>query len=1322
MTKRGCEGELEREEMIKIRGLVADYTPDTPTRGCVPLSLVRRDTSRSNSKITKHYWDLGDGTTHTTSGISHTYTKPGTYTLRYVVENKNGCKDSIVQEIKVGEKLEPNFYADKPEICNGHPVIFYTTTPEDNPRIDSYKWSFGGNKRIQEYEFKEDTDSFSVTLTLENNGCFSDTTIDDIVNVKGPLARINSNYDKCSTDTFYFANNSLNYDSFVWRYDGKISHDDTLFFYENEYQKSIFVVLTVWNFEDSCVHSTWDTIVVNKNPTISVSHDTPKCVPTTVKFYDNSTGIRSRMWVVESGDTIYDQNPEIEFENSGNRKVQYLATGENKCPYVEIIDIKIPGLEMRGSVTVPDDVCTPVTVTLYDSFYNPSIPKSWIMGNGDTILQKSQKMSYVYNSPAPDGDSAGYTVSLTSLINCSGVKTFNVPIFGPSAKIKHTGLIGCNNVTIEAWGEEFKGTAPFKIEMEAEGVKTDKNFIEFKYTKSEEVPVYLTITDSLGCKSTIAQPVYYDPIFLQADLEPDTFGSFCPPLAVNFRDKSISPNAKIVTWLWEFGDGTTSNLPNPGKIYLEPGTYSVTLTVTDASGCVSKKVFPDLIGIEGPSGKYSFDLTESCTPATINFTSSTLNAEEIKWDMGDGTVLDGNDQTHEYTRPGQYIPLLILADTLGCEFILPPIDTINIYPNPEMDFIVKNACVGEEVNFENRSKVEFGELDSFVWYFGDNSIGINENETHTYPTADRYYRVKLVGVTEFGCKDSTERNVSLYGVTSSFATNKDTNCLGEQINFTNESFADTTIASYQWDFGNGTQSLEKNPSQVLDEVGWFKVQLITTDVTGCTDTLIANQRVLVGDTLPAKISELLRVSVVSDYSIDIKLKSNPQVDFYRYELFRETSPDNFMKVSESTLRKDTLLIDNSIVTLHESHCYKVSTENVCHYKMPLDSLKVHCSVEAQASPLVNSVRVDWNQYVGWTEVDTYFVYREVRGDIGNYQYLGKVPGNTTSYIDTSIYCNETLFYRILASEKDGNRELSWSDTTGASPIYINTVPSNEVWRISVEDDQYIHMEWLPAMGSRFPIEKYLVERSSDGVFYRKWELFDSNQFEFDDARQMNVDKSSYFYKMKAIDVCKDTSDYSNLSKSILLKVDINNDNRPSLSWSKYKGWIEGVEEYVVEIQEIDGSFKELGRTQADDTTFVDNVSEVMCIPEYCYRITAIRNQPFNYPDSTHSAISHSNVMCAPVESKLFVPNAFTVNNDDLNEKFEVKGIYIAEYNIKIFTRWGEKVFDSNSCLTDHWDGTYKGKPSQQGVYIYIIEALGADKKKYDLKGDITLLK
>lgn len=91
------------------------------------------------------------------------------------------------------------------------------------------------------------------------------------------------------------------------------------------------------------------------------------------------------------------------------------------------------------------------------------------------------------------------------------------------------------------------------------------------------------------------------------------------------------------------------------------------------------------------------------------------------------------------------------------------------------------------------------------------------------------------------------------------------------------------------------------------------------------------------------------------------------------------------------------------------------------------------------------------------------------------------------------------------------------------------------------------------------------------------------------------------------------------------------------------------------------------------------------------------------------------------ESTLYVPNVFTPNGDGLNDLFEVPHVNISEFNIRIFNRWGALLFESNS-ITTSWDGTFKGKPVEDDVYVYTITARGEDRTEFIKRGHITVLR
>ncbi len=89
---------------------------------------------------------------------------------------------------------------------------------------------------------------------------------------------------------------------------------------------------------------------------------------------------------------------------------------------------------------------------------------------------------------------------------------------------------------------------------------------------------------------------------------------------------------------------------------------------------------------------------------------------------------------------------------------------------------------------------------------------------------------------------------------------------------------------------------------------------------------------------------------------------------------------------------------------------------------------------------------------------------------------------------------------------------------------------------------------------------------------------------------------------------------------------------------------------------------------------------------------------------------------------IYVPNAFTPNNDRLNDEFHVtvQG-RLKSFHISVYDRFGN-VFYSSNDTNGNWDGKLKGKPAPAGVFIYIITGLSYENKSIKQKGIITLLR
>lgn len=87
----------------------------------------------------------------------------------------------------------------------------------------------------------------------------------------------------------------------------------------------------------------------------------------------------------------------------------------------------------------------------------------------------------------------------------------------------------------------------------------------------------------------------------------------------------------------------------------------------------------------------------------------------------------------------------------------------------------------------------------------------------------------------------------------------------------------------------------------------------------------------------------------------------------------------------------------------------------------------------------------------------------------------------------------------------------------------------------------------------------------------------------------------------------------------------------------------------------------------------------------------------------------------------FIPNAFTPDGDGLNEVFKVEGVGLNEFQLYIFNRWGQLIFESKDPEVG-WDGTFKGNPVQVDVYVYKLIYKGLGFAREQQVGKIALLR
>ncbi len=312
--------------------------------------------------------------------------------------------------------------------------------------------------------------------------------------------------------------------------------------------------------------------------------------------------------------------------------------------------------------------------------------------------------------------------------------------------------------------------------------------------------------------------------------------SGCAPLVVNFTDKSTGG---ATSWDWDLGNGTLSTQQNPTTTYFNSGFFTITLTVTNASGSNTITKTQYIKVDDKPTVAFTQSNTSGCFPLRVNFTDmSTGGSAAItgwEWDFGDGALSTAQNPLHIFNTAGNYTVTLKVTNAGGCSKVVSKPNLIQVSPGVTVDFSNTNGQLckpPEAINFTNLSTGP-GTL-SYEWNFGDGGTSFAVNPTYTYNTGGTF-NVTLITQSSLGCVDTLVKTaaVVIKDVKSDFA-GPATICRNATANFTNTSIP--TSAGSLWDFGDGTFSFAPNPQKTYTTAGIYNIKL-KNNYGSCADSV-----------------------------------------------------------------------------------------------------------------------------------------------------------------------------------------------------------------------------------------------------------------------------------------------------------------------------------------------------------------------------------------------------------------------------------------------------------------------------------------------------
>ncbi|MDP5172037.1 MAG: PKD domain-containing protein [Bacteroidia bacterium] len=836
-----------------MRHPVANFTY-TPAVGCPGQNITFTDTSTPDTTLVSWLWNFGDGNTSTIKNPAHAYQNSGTYTVTLEVTNVLGCTHMVTKTniIRIFQRPNAAFVPTDSSACTPFSLPFFNTSTQTDAPLTAYRWNFGdGSTSTLPNPGHTFTQSgvFGVRLiAIDGNGC-RDTVVHNITALALPTPAFSASDSLgCAPKTITFVDQSLASSPIVswnWTFgDGGSSNAKFpvhTYVNDGEYDVSLRTV-DANGCENTLVRPRY---IKLSHPVADFAKSANQiCTGTVVSFTDLSTAdttIQTWLWNFGDGTTSGQKNPTHVYSAGGTYSVTLTITNIFGCSdqitktgFVSVL----PGPNTLFSPSLPAG-CTPFSPTFTDQSTgttSPVVAWSWTFGDGG--VSTAQNPTHTYLVPGI------YDVTLTTTDNNGCVSSFTRQVESlelPNAKFFSNDTLGCAPQAV-SFVDISKGPAPIVSWRWnfGNGMTSTIQNPTLTYANDGRFTVSLIAVDQNGCRDTATRVEYIRLSNPQPNFSLSQPNG-CPGMLVKFTDLSLA-DTTIVSWLWTFGDGSTSIVRNPSKVYPNPGLYTVSLTVTNVNGCSKTYTLPNAVSVATlPTADFLLADSISCTPFLLDISdnTTTVSSPIVAWNWTFGNGDNSNDQEPIYTyyTPGSYQIRFRVTDANGCTDSVMKTVIATEAPRPSFSQNDSVGCSPFTVKFTDRTRASYP-ITGWLWNFGDGTTSTVKNPTHTYLT-DGIYTVSLTVFDNNNCQETFTKEdlIRLSHPVAGFDNDIQEGCAGSTVIFTDRSVGDTTLTGWFWDFGDGGQTVVQNPSYTYFNSAQYDVTLIVTNVLGCRDTV-----------------------------------------------------------------------------------------------------------------------------------------------------------------------------------------------------------------------------------------------------------------------------------------------------------------------------------------------------------------------------------------------------------------------------------------------------------------------------------------------------
>lgn len=756
-----------------------------------------------------------------------------------------------------------------------------------------------------------------------------------------------------------------------------------------------------------------------------------------------------------------------------------------------------------------------------------------------------------------------------------------------------------------------------------------------------------------------------------------------------FTNTSV-PGIKPGSTKWEFGPGGKQTGEIVNVTFNQNGAFYPTMTTESGNGCKAKLTRIVLV-VKHPEARFFIDTTQQCfknnvfairDSSTIEFGQGGLQ----KWafDLGDGFKTGLKKFTKSYKKPGEYDISLIVTSSQDCRDTATA--SVKIFEQPQAGFTVDDTsqCLSaNDFEFIDTSFSDSDPINSRQWTYGDGTpvddrTVLPPNFNRSYGSVDSFL-VSLKVSTGIGCNDTAKKYIFVHGDPYvDFSIDSAEQCLnGNVFNFTDTTFTEKGVVQTKlWNFGDGGPIGTSGLNKSYANYGAYTIKLRVITNKGCTDS--TSKSILLNPMPNAAFTVDKLISCFKDHSFTFSAAPSfipvGTIDTYDWD-FGDGTIDNIKdplpKVFASDGNKKVLL-----TLLSNKGCIDSTQRVIQFYPTPVAVASVNDDTQCLEENLFN-----YSANGSTANGGNIKEYLWQFGD-GTIDFGVNPPGK--------FYVNPDSFNVLLQVTTDDN-------CTDTATVLVRTLPS-PIANFSVDPTCLFQ-----------PSEFKNKSSSSPGFITNwNWNLGDGTITTDSTPTHTYANTGNYTITLNI------QSNFGCEAKA----TKVNEAEVKPLPQARFTTEKIDFDAKNTTIQFVDSSidanqwFWDLG---------MGNLSSIQN-PQIKYNDTVtlpvtliISNAKGCFDTLTKS------VFVAP-DFFFHVPNAFTPNNDPLNPTYGGEGtLYYKEYNLQIYNRWGQKVFEAKNPL-ERWDGTYKGKDCIEGQYTYIYLLRDVYGFYHNYKGVLTMFR